>query len=386
MERAALASVALGIGVTWNMSSVGAVADPLADAYGVSLVVVGLFTGALVLTQFLVQIPAGRASDRIGARRVGLAAAVACLVGNLVSLLGPVVPLALAGRLVAGLGAGAGFVAGADLIRAAGLSAVWRGAFGASTMVGGGLAVAIVPQLVPSLGWRAPYESGAVIAALIALAMLAAPRLPRVGHGAALVLDRRLVPHGLVHAASFGVSYLAASWIVPLLEHHGVERSAAAPIGALVLLGGAATRVGGGLLMTHAPRLARPALVAALAGGTISGALLAIPAPLVVHAAATLLAGLSAGVPFAIVFGAAQALRPDAPAAALAFVNSFAVALLLFGTPLAGATFSLPGEGRLAFAGIAVICLLVLPAARRAQLEDDYRADIGTNSLSAEPT
>lgn len=368
------------------MSSVGSVADATADAYGVSLVVVGLFTGALVLAQFLVQIPAGRAADRVGARNVGVAAAGLCLVGNLVSLIAPVVPLALGGRLVAGLGAGAGFVAGADMMRAAGLSAVWRGAFGASTMVGGGLAVAVVPQLVPTLGWRAPYESGTVMAAATGVVMLAAPSLPAVAHRAELVLDRRLVPHGLIHAASFGVSYLAASWIVPLLEHHGAARSAAAPIGALVLLGGAATRIGGGVLMTRASHLARPALFTALIGGSVSGALLALPGPLAMHAFATLLAGVSAGIPFAIVFGAAQALRPDAPAAALAFVNSFAVLLLLVGTPLAGATFALPGDGRLAFAAIAVGCLLVVPTVRRAELGPDYRPDIGTNALSADPT
>ena len=231
-------------------------------------------------------------------------------------------------------------------------------------MFGGGLAVAIVPQLEPALGWRAPYWSGAAIAAALLIAVVAVPLLPRIAHSTEVVLDRQLIPHGLVHAASFGVSYLAASWIVPLLEHHGTARGPAAAVGALVLLGGVATRIGGGLLMIHAPGRARAALVVALLGGAVAGTLLALPAPLAVHAFATLLAGLSAGVPFAIIFGAAQALRPDSPAAAVAFVNSFAIAFLLVGTPLAGATFSLPGEGRVAFAAIAVVCLLTLPATR----------------------
>jgi Major Facilitator Superfamily len=362
------------------MSSVGSIADPTAAAYGVSLVVVGLFTGALVLTHFVVQLPAGRAADRVGAGHVALGAAGLCLLGNAIALIAPSPTLVLVARALTGIGSGAGFVAGADIVRAAGLSSVWRGAFGASTMFGGGLAVAIVPQLEPSLGWRAPYWSGGAIAALLALVMLAAPRLPRVGHGAALVLDRRLAPLGLIHAASFGVSYLAAGWIVPLLERHGTDRGTAALVGALVLLGGIVTRIGGGFLMIHKPGWGRPLLAASLVGGGAAALLLALPLPLAVHALATLLAGLSAGLPFAIVFGAAQALRPDAPAAAVAFVNSFAIAFLLVGTPLAGAAFSLPGNGRLAFAAIGVLCVATLPAVGRA-----YLADSGMKSRAPSP-
>ncbi|MFN8222712.1 MAG: MFS transporter [Gaiellales bacterium] len=384
MKRAALAALALGAGTTWNMSSVGSLADPTAAAYDVSLVIVGLFTGALVLTHFLVQLPAGRAADRFGARRVGVAAAAACVVGNVLAYTTPSPAVALVARAICGLGSGAGFVAGADLMRAAGLSAVWRGAYGASTMVGGGLAVAIVPRLEPSLDWRAPYVSGGVIAAAIAVVVAGVPSLPRVSHRTAVVLDRRLVPHGAIHAASFGVSYLAASWIVPLLERHGTSRGPAAAIGALVLLGGAVTRVGGGVVMERAPQLARVALGAGLVGGTVAGALLALPLPLAIHAFATLLAGLSAGIPFAIVFGSTQLLRPDAPAAAVAFVNSFAIAFLLVATPLAGAAFSLPGEGRIAFAAIGALCLATLPAVRAIDL--GYRDAIGTKSRSSAPT
>jgi predicted MFS family arabinose efflux permease len=363
------------------MSSVGSIADPTAEAYGVSLVVVGLFTGALVLAHLVVQLPAGRAADRVGPGRVAVAAAGLCLIGNAVALIAPTPTLALVGRALTGLGSGAGFVAGADLVRAAGLSSVWRGGFGASTMFGGGLAVAIVPQLEPSLGWQAPYWSGGAIAIALLLVTLGIPQLPRLAHGAALVLDRRLMPLGLIHAASFGVSYLAAGWIVPLFERHGTDQGTAAAVGALVLLGGIVTRIGGGFLLTRRPEWARGALATALVGGGIAALLLALPLPLGVHALATLLVGLSAGLPFAIVFGAAQSLRPDAPAAAVAFVNSFAILLLFIGTPLAGAAFSLPGDGRLAFAAIGGACLLTLPAVWRA-----YLPESGTKSRGCSPT
>ena len=181
---------------------------------------------------------------------------------------------------------------------------------------------------------------------------------------------------GLIHAASFGVSYLAAGWIVPLFERHGTDRGTAAAVGALVLLGGIVTRIGGGLPDDPQARAGRGRRSRRRSSEeAVAALLLALPLPLGVHALATLLAGLSAGLPFAIVFGAAQSLRPDAPAAAVAFVNSFAILLLLVGTPLAGAAFSLPGDGRIAFAAIGVACLLTLPAVRRA-----YLPEIGTKS------
>lgn len=371
--RATVAAVALGAGTTWNMSSVGAIADPTASAYDTSLIVVGLFTTALVLTHFLVQIPAGSAADRYGAVRVGFAAASLCVVGNAIGLLAADPSLAIAGRLVTGLGSGAGFLAGAELMRAAGFSIAWQGAYGASTVLGGGLAVAIVPQLEPSLGWRAPYVSGLAIATAIVLAVATAPKLPRarpVIRGARAVIDRRLVPLGIIHAATFGVGYIAANWIVPLLERQGFARRDAALLGALVLLGGVVTRIGGGVIAARAPRWVRPAVLAALAGCVVAAAALALPLPLSLPllGLATLLAGLCAGLPFAPVFGAAQRLRPDAPAGALAFVNSFAIAVLLVGTPLAGAAFSLPGGGRIAFAAIAILSALALIPARRARV------------------
>lgn len=351
------------------MSSVGAIADPTAAAYGVSLPFVGLFTTALVLTHFLVQLPAGRGADRFGALRIGLLAAGLCAAGNALALTAPSPAIALAGRALTGLGSGAGFVAGADAMRAAGLSAVWQGTYGASTMAGGGLAVAIVPQIAGPLGWRAPYWSGLAIAGAIAAVVLTAPTVRAVGHrGAAVVADRRLIPLGIIHAATFGGSYLAASWVVPLLERQQIDRRDAALAGALVLLGGIVTRTLGGVVAVRAPHRARLAVALSLAAGAAAGLLLALPLGLATAAAATLLAGLSAGLPFALLFGAAQRLRPDAPAAALAFVNSWAVLLLLVGTPLAGLAFSLPGEGRIAFAAVGALSLVALVPLRRAAL------------------
>ena len=363
-RRAAVAALALGAGVTWNISNVGAVADPLAAAYGISLAAVGLLTTALFLTHLASQIPAGRASDRWGARRVGFAALAACAAGNGLALLAPDPWLAGVARLVTGIGSGAGFVAGADYVRATGGGPALQGLYGASTMAGGGLAIAVTPQLVGLLDWRAPYWTGLAAALVTAAVLLAAPRDPRHSWSAAgLIVDRRLVRLGLIHAGTFSVSVVAANWIVPLLERQGQPRGLAAIAGALLLVAGIVTRPLGGALLRGHPERARPELIASAAGLALGLALLALPLPLVLLGLGALLAGLAAGLPFAYVFTEAQRLRPDAPGAAVGFVNSLAIATVVVGTPLLGLTFSLPSEGRAGFAAAAVLAALAVLAA-----------------------
>ena len=69
--RAAAGGLALALTAGWSLANIGAVADRISDAYGVSLAVVGLITTALLVTHAAVQIPAGRLCDRYGARLVG---------------------------------------------------------------------------------------------------------------------------------------------------------------------------------------------------------------------------------------------------------------------------------------------------------------------------
>ena len=66
---AVIAGLTVGCFLTWNVSNVGAAADPLAAAYGTTLAVVGLLTAALFVTHLASQLPAGSgrtASDPIG--------------------------------------------------------------------------------------------------------------------------------------------------------------------------------------------------------------------------------------------------------------------------------------------------------------------------------
>lgn len=353
--------------MTWNISNVGPVADPLASAYGVSLATVGLFTTALFATHMLAQLPGGRAADRIGARRVGLLAVGFVVAGNLVALAAPEPALALVGRAIVGVGSGAGFIAGSDYMRAASASPLLQGLYGGSTMAGGGLAIAIVPQIEGSLGWRTPYWTALAAALTVGVILLAAPVDSR-GEATArrgLLVDRRLVGLAAVHAASFGSSIVVANWVVELLTHHGQPRRIAAVLGALVLLAGIVTRPLGGYIVRRRPGLTRRTAALGIVAGTAGTLALALPLPLALLGLAAAVTGLAAGLPFAAVFSRAQAVRPDAPGAAIGFVNAWAVLTIVVGVPLVGLTFSLPGDGRIGFAAIGAAGGTALVAARR---------------------
>jgi MFS family permease len=315
-----------------------------------------------------VQLPAGRGADRFGSQRVALLAVAAGVAGNAILLVDAGFELALVGRAIVGLGSGAAFVAGLDLVRAGGGGTALQGLYGGATMTGGGLALMIVPPLTDATSWRAAYWTAAVLAILAAIPALFATGLPRIGHaGEWLLRDRALLPLGVMQAATFGLAVVAGNWVVPLLERQGASSTAAGLAGGLVLFVGIVTRPAGGVL---AGRVSRRLLVAAALVGTSAGALLlALGISLAVSTVGAFVLGLMAGLPFAVIFAAAQRLRPDAPGAAIALVNGCAVLTILVGTPLAGLAFELPSDGRAAFAVISVLAAAALIPLRTTPIE-----------------
>jgi MFS family permease len=347
--RAALGGLALAFTPGFNVANVGAVADRISHSYGVGLAVVGLFTTGLFVTHAAFQVPMGRLCDRFGPRLVGGVGLVIVAAASAAALTWREAAFAIAMRLVAGTGTAASFVGGSDYVRSSIGTAVAQGAYGAVSMAGGGLALALVPLWAT---WRAPFASAALIAAAGAVLVALAPReRTRITHRDALkrVFDRRLRPLAVWHAASFGLSVIVGNWVVTLLHRAGNESEHVAGVsGALVLLLGVVSRPLGGRFLD------RPAIVRAsfLVGGAAIAVLsIAKPLPLAVCAAAA--AGLAAGIPFAPSFAGAQRIRPDAPGAAVGVVNMAAAATILFGTPLLGLAFSLPGEGRIGFLVVA---------------------------------
>lgn len=358
--RAVSGGMALAFTAGFNLANIGAVAGRIGHAYGVGLGVVGLFTTGLFLTHAALQVPMGRLCDRFGPRVVGGAGLLVVAAASTAALGWRETWFAIGMRTLTGVGTAAAFVGGGDYVRATIGSPVALGFFGAVSMGSGGFALAVVPLLH---GWRAPFAAAAVAAAAGLAFVAVAPREPRVPAvaRASSLIDRRLLPLAVMHAASFGLSVVLGNWIVTLLERSGGESEhVAGVIGGLVLFVGVISRPLGGRLAD------RPAVIAAsfVTGGLAIGVLVAAkPVPLMIVAAAVL--GLAAGIPFASALAGAQRLRPDAPGAAIGAVNMIAATVILIGTPLLGLTFSLPGGGRTGFAVVAVLYALAALAVRR---------------------
>ena len=162
---------------------------------------------------------------------------------------------------------------------------------------------------------------------------------------------------------SFGFSVIVGNWVVTLLEHHGHSKSAASLAGSLTLLLGFFTRAAGGSLLRR--RDAGRWVAASLVVGGLGAVVLALPLPLWALVVAAAIVGLAAGLPFAMAFtGAAQA-HPEAPGAAVGFVNAWASLVIVAGTPLVGLTFSLPGDGRIGFVALGLLAALAALATPR---------------------
>jgi nitrate/nitrite transporter NarK len=235
-------------------------------------------------------------------------------------------------------------------------------------MAAGGLALALVPLWGT---WYAPFALAALVAGIGVLLVVFALREPR--HAPvprATVIDRRLLPLGAMHAASFGLSVVVGNWVVTLLHRAGgTSERVAGVAGGLVLFLGVISRPLGGRLID------RPAIIrASFVAGGLGIALLAVATPLPVAVLGAAVVGIASGIPFAPSFAGAQRLRPDAPGAAVGFVNMLAAVTILVGTPLLGLTFALPGDGRIGFLVVAGLCCataLLRVGDRRLRLDRD---------------
>ncbi len=372
--RVTTAGLLLGLAIGWNVSNLGAVAERLADDYGVALGTVGLFTTATFLVHALLQIPAGRVIDARGARRMGFVALGFLLAANAAALVQPEPALAVTARALAGVGTALGFLAGLDFIRGHGGSTFAQGLYGGAALAGGGLALAVVPQLDDSLGWRAPFVSALAVGIAATAALAASPgderprapaaRQPGVGALSTSILrDPRLYRLCVVFAASFGLAVVVGNWVVTLLEHSGGYRQAVAGvIGSLVLLAGIVGRPLGGWLAHRAPAQTRPLIAGCFVASAVGTVLLVVAGPLPVTVLGALLVGITSGVPFSASFSAAARLRPEAPAAAIGMVNMAANVAIVIGTPLLGFSFSLPSDGRVGFLVVAGLWLAAAAA------------------------
>jgi MFS family permease len=364
-----IGGIGVGIAVGWNIGIFGPIATRLAHTYHVSLTTIGLFVTAQFVVHMFMQVPGGRAADRWGARSSTLFGLGLIIVGNAVSLPASHAWLAFLGRAIVGLGTGFALVGGSDYIRSRGGSPFLQGIYGGGSVLAPGIALAVVPPLADRLGWRAGYLSAIVVAGVSIVLLALAPTSPRTVRHAAERLDRgffrdrRLARLGAIHAMSFGFSVVVGTWVVTLLEHHGHSKSSASIAGSLTLLLGFFTRVAGGALLRRAD--AGRWVAASLMLGGLGAVVLALPLPLWALVVDAAVVGLAAGLPFAMAFTGAAVARPDAPGAAVGFINAWASLVIVAGSPLVGLTFSLPGDGRIGFIVLGILAALASLATPR---------------------
>ena len=283
-----LGGCALGLATGWNVANTGAVAQPLATAYGVGLATVGLFTTALFVTHLALQIPGGKASDRFGPRRVGLLGLVLIAVFSALSLIAHDTALTLvdAGpdrhrhrarlRLGQRLRPGAGrlpFRAGPLRRRRA---CGWR-ARPRRRAAGRGL-----DRLARSLRDVALRCARGSPGAGGEPARRSAARGTRgdASRRSGILRDTRLYSLAVLYAASLGLSIVIGNWIVTLLHRQGgLDKGSAGAIGALTLALGIVTRPLGGWIMHARPERMRAAVGASLLAGAVGTLLLAAAKP-----------------------------------------------------------------------------------------------------------
>ncbi len=370
--RAVGAGSAVGFAAGWNIADTGSVADELAGDYGVGLATIGLFTTALFVTHLLMQVPAGRLSDRFGPARVCAAGLVVLSVCNAIALAAPEPWLAIVARTAMGAGTALAFIGGSDYVRATGGSPFAQGLYGGVATAGGGAALAVVPLLVGPLGWRAPFASAIVVAGVAAVVLALGPTVDivRKAVGSAtpmrtLARDGSMVRLAVLFAASFGLSVVIGNWVVTLLEETaGLAAGAAGGVGAATLALGIVSRpLGGWVLRAHPERMGQAIAASALAGAV--GLLALTSGSVAVALAGSCIVGLAAGIPFSACFTRAAALHPGSPGAAIGFVNAAGALTVLVGTPLAGAAFAHEAgvAAFLVMGGLWVASLLALPGA-----------------------
>ena len=247
-----VAGLAVGGCLTWNVSNVGAVADPLAEHYGVSLAAVGLLTTALFVTHLAVQLPAGGRADRLRleriARRSRSLAVVAAVTRSSCSSTPGSAGARRPGRRRHRLGRGVRRRArprARGRWRRVAAGRLRRRDHGRRRARADGRAAAHRRD-----GWRAPYWSAALLA-LLAPSRRSRPTRPSASRAmrgrVACSATGGCCPLGVLQAATFGLAVVAGNWVVPLLERQGAARRRAGLAGGLVLFAGIVTRPVGGL-------------------------------------------------------------------------------------------------------------------------------------------
>ena len=305
----------------------------LMNLYGLSYTGASVLMSALLWTHAIMQIPSGLLVDRMSIK-LSIALGIGLMAwGNLLSAWVPSYGLAIAGRILTGIGSGLSFVSVMKLIvlySSIGMRGTFQAFFAASFSLGGILAYLAIPQLI-SLGWRWSFLLPG-ISSLVLLVFWTFIKLGKQTPGTASPLSLGRVLRiragwilGFYHALSYGSMMTLGNWVPSMLAEVWTHSTATQLVwgGALTMLVGGLGRLAGGFII-----LKIPALV--ILNGTIVaiailfGSLYAIQVPvftLVSALAAVWFASLNFGALFDLV---SRTVNSASLATGFGFVNFLA--------------------------------------------------------------
>jgi len=331
----------------------------------------GLLSTAFFLTASVFIVPVGVLIDRLGPKPVGSAALATTTLGTLAMAAARDYTHLLALKVVVGVAATSGFVAGvryAGGLFRGGRGAIAQGIYGSATQVGSGVIISALPFIAEPYGWRAAYlAAAAFLFGATVLWWLAPPIAANPGAPGGLASALRAPAGwliGLVHTASYSVSIVVGTWAPTyLLREFALDLTTASQIGALVLLVGLVVRPLGGLIVGGHWLSAAALMRLALGLNVAALALLAVPQrPLLVALVAVVLLGVGCNLPYAPVYQAAGAALPRNPGATTGLVAMVSFWGIMAGAPLVGWLVERTGGFGAAFGLLAVACLAVLAA------------------------
>lgn len=320
----------------------------------------GLLSTLLFLGLAVMYIPAGALADRYGQRPVLIGSSILLAGGGLLLPLFPNFTWILFCRIIAGIGAGGAFVAGAGVAASMGKhSPLAQGLYGGSVQVGSGLGLLFTPILYGWFGWRGAFFFWGLLAVSVVITWLLVNdgqevHTPTRVDVKAGLRSPAIWTLGLSHMGTFGLGNAIAAWIAVYLAHqYGLSLGLAAILGSFALLTGMFFRPLGGILIGRGIIGAIPLLRVGTMMGFIGVALLALPLriPFFVVVGMGLIA-VGATIPYTSVFNEAARLRDVGKGVAQGLVSIISVPTVIFGPPLIGFLFGYTGSFSLAFGSI----------------------------------
>ena len=370
-KRALISAFAAGFASAANYTNHAPMLSALRSHFGFSQASAGLLTTGIFLSHGLMQIPGGRLSDRLGPSRVMIGALAWIALANFAIAFSGAYWQLLLCKTVAGVGTGACFAAGARYVvgmfqgRELHLA---QGLYGASIGLGSGFVLFAVPQLLEVFGWRGAFLACALLAAAVwAWWMWTAPlpkRTPAAAAGLGEMMGHReLWLLGWMQMASFGLVIVVGTWITTLLkEDFQMPLKTAGLLGSMVLLLGILSRPLGGWLAHLVP--IRTLIGLSLLLNAIACVALGWGHGIALTLVAIVALGMGCGLPYAGIFNRAAALFPGRAGAAMGFVNTVGIMMILAGAPAMGRLADLSGNFRTSFYLAGAFVLLAAAASQ----------------------